>query len=295
LKPLTRGIVTPIITPFTADEELDLDQLGEHINFLINNDVNGIFPLGTSGEFALLSREERDQVLKKTVDEVNGRTPVWAGVSDPGTMNVVSNANRAVDIGVDAVVVSPPYYHRTNEEGIYTHYETIAEKIDIPIVIYNIPSATGHPINAKLAERLCEIDGIIAMKYTTNDLASFLSLLLVLKDRIPLFIGADALIYSALNIGAAGAVVGISNVIPRQTARIYKLYEGGDYAASRSAQMNIMPLVEVMFAGTFPAALKTALEMLNHNIWPVRKPLMGLTDPERMEVGRALREMNLIQ
>ena len=161
-------------------------------------------------------------------------------------------------------------------------------------MIYNIPSTTNHPIDAKLAERLREIEGIVAMKYTTNDLSSFLSLLRVLKDRIPVFIGAEALIYSALSIGAAGAVVGISNAIPKQTVQIYRLYESGDFTAARSAQMSILPLVDVMFVGTFPAALKAALEELNHNVGPVRKPLMPLTNLERIDIKKALQAMGLV-
>lgn len=288
------GIITPAITPFKADEGVDLKRLREHLDFLIENGISGIFSLGTAGEFALLSREERDEVLKVTVDQVNGKVPVLAGVSDPGTRNVISNARRASEIGADAVVVTPPYFYRTNEEGIYQHFRTIAENVDIPIVVYNIPSATGHLIDAKTAEKLCEIDSIVAMKYTASDFSSFLSLSLALKNRVSMFIGDDALIYSGLDMGAAGAVVGSSNAIPEQTVEIYRLYRSGEHAEAKFAQISIMPFVDVMFTGTFPSALKAALNELGMAVGEVRKPLMPLNENERKEIRKALEDLDRI-
>jgi 4-hydroxy-tetrahydrodipicolinate synthase len=294
LKIQLKGIITPIITPYKTNGDLDLKKLRSHIRFLIENGVHGIFALGTAGEFALLSKEERTKVLKTTVDEVNGKVPVLAGVSDPGTRNVIANGKTATDIGVDVIVVTTPYYFHTTEEGLYSHFSTITSKLDIPVVIYNIPSFTGHFISVNLAKRLSEIKNIIAMKYTASDFASFVELVQVVGSKISMLIGSDTLIYSALNIGASGAVVGGSNVFPEQFVRIYDLFQKKDYETSKQVQLGLLPFINVMHIGTFPSALKEALRILGFNMGSVRKPLMPLTKKESNLVRRALKEMDVI-
>lgn len=285
------GIITPIVTPFKENEELDLAKLRQHVRFLLESGVHGILGLGTAGEFALLSPTERREVLSTIVEEVNGRVPVLAGVFDPGTRNVVSYAKDAVDVGVDLIVVTTPYFFRSSEEGIYTHFDTISREVDKPIVIYHIPSATGHSISLELASKLSEIDRVVGMKYTSNDFSTFVGFVRTLGDKISILTGVDSLIYSSLDAGGAGAVVGCSNVFPREAVRIYELYRKGDLRSAREIQLRILPFINVMFTGTFPAALKEASRMLGMDLGPVRKPLTPLTENEREMVSKALEKV----
>jgi 4-hydroxy-tetrahydrodipicolinate synthase len=282
------GIITPVVTPFTADEDLDLPRLRSHLDHLIKSGVKGIFPLGTAGEFALLGPKERDAVIKATVDQVNGRVPVLAGVSDPGTRNVVEYAKRAADLGADAVVVTAPYYVKTDDEGVYQHYRTVAESVDVPVVVYNIPSTTGRLIDVGLAKRICEIDSVIGMKFTTDDLSLFIRMVSSVGAKVPVMIGSDSLIFSALGVGAAGAVVGSSNVFPALTVEIYDSYRKGDLDQAWEAQMRLMPFVDSMFLGTFPAALKEALALMGKSVGPVRMPLVPLGDQDREKLRMSL-------
>jgi 2-dehydro-3-deoxy-D-pentonate aldolase len=286
------GIVVPVVTPFSPGEDLDVPRLREHLDFLVEKGISGVFPLGTAGEFTLLSGEERDAVIRATVDQVNGRVPVLAGVSEPGTRGVMADARRAKDLGADAAVITPPYYIKTSEEGIFLHYKTVAESLDLPIVIYNIPSTTGHLIGPGLARRLCDLDTVVGMKYTTDDLSSFIKMVLAVRDRIPVLIGSDALIYSALAVKAAGAVVGSANVFPGLTTDVFRSYVKGDEARARAAQMELMPFVDVMFSGTFPAALKEALAVLGRGVGPVRKPLVPLASPEKDALRAVVEKMS---
>ncbi len=293
-KPRPKGLIVPILTPFDNEEKLDVEALKNHVDFLVEKGVHGIFPLGTAGEFALLSADERVKVIEAVIDAVNGRVPVYAGVSDPGTMNAVNYARAARDLGADAVVATPPFYYKTDEEGILNHFTSIVERSEIPLIIYNIPSWTHQPVSLRVAERLAEHDLVIGMKYTTNDLHSFWEYVQALGDRISMLIGADSLFYSALEFGADGAVLGGANVAPDLFAEIYNTHARGDREASFEAQRRVLPIVEAMELGTFPAALKEAMRLIGRPMGEVRKPLTPLSEAEKRTVAEYLKSAGLL-
>ncbi|MFQ5762088.1 MAG: dihydrodipicolinate synthase family protein, partial [Candidatus Bathyarchaeia archaeon] len=165
------GVICPIITPFAKDGSLEEDALKTHVEFLIDNGVHGIFPLGTAGEFALLSARERRRVVEVTAEATQGRVPVLAGVSDPGSGNAAEYARAAEKAGADAVVATPPYYYAVDARGVQAHFETIADAVEIPLILYNIPSWTHVSIPADVVLKLAENNYVVAMKHTTNDLA----------------------------------------------------------------------------------------------------------------------------
>jgi 4-hydroxy-tetrahydrodipicolinate synthase len=216
-------------TPFTPDGDIDGGRVRQLVEFLLEGGVDGLFPLGTTGEFALLSRSERKKVVSLTVDAANGRVPVLCGVSDPATENVRCFIRDAEDAGSDGVVVTPPYYFRLKgEQECYSYFSGISRMTDLPLFVYNIPEWTGTLIPAEALSRLAEEGLIAGMKYTEYNLLALLKYIDSLKGRIALFTGSDAMAYTNLEFGGDGAIIAVSNVAPRRAASIYDLLESGD-------------------------------------------------------------------
>src|SRR5947208_5298620 len=160
------GIWTPIPTPLTKDGKIDTDATRRLVDFHIEAGIDGLLPLGTSGEFALLSREDREIVVKTVVDQANSRVPVVAGVSDPSIENVLQLSSDAKKAGADAVIATPPYYFTTTDEGHYNHFKTISEAIDLPLLVYNIPEWTRSFVTPEILQRLADEKLVVGMKYT---------------------------------------------------------------------------------------------------------------------------------
>ncbi len=293
-KSMLKGLIIPMLTPLDAEGRLDIDALNSHVDFLIEGGAHGLFPLGTAGEFALLSKDERLRVIEVVVDRADGRVPVYAGVADPSTNNAIEYAKAAKDFGADAVVATSPYYYKTNEDGLLNHFRSIAEETEIYLIIYNIPYWTYQSIPLSVAEKLAETDLIIGMKYTTNDLNSFQKYVRALGNKLSMLIGADSLFYSALEFGADGAVVGGANVAPNIFAEIYNAHIRGDREASIKAQKRVLPIADIMELGTFPSSLKEAMAVIGKPLGGVRRPLTSLSASDKIKVAESLRSIGLI-
>jgi len=289
-----RGIWSPMPTPFGARSELDLDRSRELVDYLVDGGVDGLFPLGTTGEFALMSREERRKIVDTVVDQTNDRVPVLCGVSDPSLANVRAFALDAKDSGCDGVVATPPYYFKaTGAEECYSYFKTVAESTDLPLFVYNIPEWTGTLVPVEAVARLADEDLIAGMKYTEYNLLNLLMYIRAAGERIPIFTGSDAMAYTNLEFGGAGAVVAVSNVAPRETSSIFDLHSRGDHQGARQAQMKLLPAIEAIGMGSFPSGLKEAMKLVGMPVGGVREPLGPLSEEQRMAVKRLLAEAGL--
>jgi 4-hydroxy-tetrahydrodipicolinate synthase len=281
-----------MVTPFkrTPKQELDLEALRRHTSFLLSSGVNGVMPLGTTGEFSLLNRQERGAVVRTVAETVSGKIPVIAGVSESGTENAVALANDAAHAGADLVIATAPYYYKTNDRGLYIHYQSILDAIELPLMIYNIPSWVGYNVPPSTVKRLVQENPsrVVGVKFTTNDMVSFIDYLRMLQYDVSIFIGSDALIFAALSVGAAGAVAACANAFPRETVRIYKYFKKRDLATSRQIQKELGPFARKINMGTYPSALKEALSILGYDCGPVRRPLVPLTKNERIKLKASL-------
>lgn len=289
------GIVAPMVTPLTRDERIDIKGTRALVNFLIDGGIDGLFPLGTSGEFALLDREERKTMVETVVGETNGRVPVLAGVSDPSLENVLAFAKDAEDAGADAIVATSPYYYSTSEDGLFGHFETIAEKSDLPLIVYNIPEWTHLFVPPSVVQRLAEKKLIVGMKYTEYNLLNLLLFLRIAGKRIAVFTGSDAMTFTNLDFGGSGAVIGVANVAPRLASAVFDEFKRGDLDAARQAQWKLLPIIEAIGTGRFPAGLKEAMSMIGMPVGGVKRPLQGLTSAERDTVAGFLKESGLLE
>ncbi len=273
----------------TQDYKVNHDSLATLVDTLIKSGVHGVLPLGTSGEFSLLDQEERSQVIRTVVEAAARRVPVIAGVSDAGTKNAVDNAVRAEKLGADAVIATPPYYYHVSQEGVYNHFKMLAQAVSIPVMVYNIPSYTHTEIPVDLLAKIAQIENVVGIKFTTTDFQMFLECLYATQsNKFSVLIGADSMIFQAIQAGADGAVTGLANVAPRECVDIYNNLKAGRPQAALETQRRIFPLTQAMNLGDFPAGLKEMANMLGLNAGPVRYPLTPLSETQRQLVGDLL-------
>jgi 4-hydroxy-tetrahydrodipicolinate synthase len=281
-----------MISPFKGKnmEDLDLDAAAKLVHFLIENGVDALMVNGTSGEFLLQSIDERKRLVRAVVREANGRVPVIAGISQPSTMHAVDLGTDAEDAGADAVITTGPIYYKTTEEALYHHFEGIIKQVNLPLMIYNIPSWIGYGVPPNLVKKLIENypARICGVKFTTDDLGQFLNYLRELSNQIPITIGSDALLLSGLELGAAGGTVGSANVLPIETVQIYDHYMKGEFSEARKIQRTIDDFTVAMGLGCFPAGVKEGLKVLGIDCGDVRSPLLPLNAGEKAKVAHSL-------
>lgn len=277
LKP--EGIITPIITPMTEDEKLNLSQLREQVNRLIDSGVAGLFCLGTNGEVYALSTEEKLEVIKTVVDETRGRRPVYAGTGCIRTADTLTLSAQAAALGVDALSIVSPYYVAVSQEDIYHYYREIAQAVNLPIVLYNIPARTGNNIDYKTVDRLTKYDNIVGIKDSSGNFDNTLRYIEASGERLSVLAGNDSFILWTLLAGGTGAIAGTSNVFPEIAVKIYQLWRSGNLEEAKKVQFSLRPFRDVMAMGNPNSVVKRAMNLLGYPVGPARKPVSGNNSP----------------
>jgi 4-hydroxy-tetrahydrodipicolinate synthase len=262
-----------MVTPFNKDESINEEQLRNLVNHLIDQGVTGLVPSGTTGEFVNMTFEERLKVIEIVVDETNGRVPVIAGTGETGTKLVIDATNNATDIGADAVLIVTPYYLKPKAKGLYDHYYTIAEKTDIPIVLYNIPVCTGIELPWTVVEDLVDIKNIVGIKDSSGDYKYFSALLEKVSDKISVMIGWDENVLGALAGGAAGCILGSANVIPKVWLEIYDHVKNNRLKDAQNLQKKVQKIARMLInSGALGA--KECLNMMGVPVGITRQPII---------------------
>lgn len=267
------GIMPALVTPFTDDgKAVEEERLRFLVNHCIGLGVHGVVPCGTTGEFVNMSVEERKRVIKIVVDEVNGRVPVIAGTGASGTDQALEMAKYAKDVDADAVLIVTPFYLKPADRGIYEHYDTIASKVDMPIILYNIPQCTGVQLTWQMVEDLAQIPNIVGLKDSSGQLSYILAVLEKVRDKINVLCGHDEVVVAALAAGCSGAILASANVIPDIWVQIYNHIKKGELQKARELQYKIQKIARII-AGSGPVGTKAALNMMKIKVGPVRLPL----------------------
>jgi 4-hydroxy-tetrahydrodipicolinate synthase len=267
------GVIPALVTPFTDDgKNVDEERFRRLISHLISLGVTGLVPCGTTGEFQNLSEPERRRVVEIAIDEANGRIPVIAGTGASGTDLAIEKTKHAKDAGADAAIIVTPYYHKPANRGLYEHYRKITEAVDIPIVLYNIPQATGVALPWQIVEDLVDIPNIAGLKDSSGELRYILTVLEKVGDRLPVMCGHDEVVLPALAAGCAGVISASSNVFPDHHLKIVKAVQEGKLDEARRVQLAIQKMSRFM-AKSGPVATKAALNMMGIPVGPVRLPL----------------------
>lgn len=273
-----KGIITPIITPMNEDETINESELRNQVNRLIDSGIYGLFALGTNGEVYAMTQDEKLEVLRIVVDEVKHRVPVYAGTGCVGTKHTVELSKAAERIGVDALSIVSPYYVGLSQNDIFRHYATIAQAVDLPIILYNIPARTGNSIDFTTVAKLCKYENIVGVKDSSGNFDNTLRYIENTDRRLSILAGNDSLILWTLLAGGKGAIAGWSNVYPKLLLDIYQLWEKGDIDAANKKQASIRPLRDIMKMGNPNSVVKRAMTLLGYKVGPVREPASAAND-----------------
>lgn len=289
-----RGIIPPLVTPMTNDEEIDLPRLRELIDWQIGHRVHGIFVLGTTGECYALDADEKQRVVAATVEQVNRRVPVFAGTGAETTREAIQHTAMAEREGVDGVSVITPYFIMPSQAEIVEHYRRVAGSTKLAVVLYSNPSTCGGlRIEPDTVAQLAEVSNIVAMKDSSGDLQNLIEIVQRVPSSFAVLQGRDTLIAPALMFGAKGAVPSACNIAPRLLVEIYESFRAGDVARCQAAQSRLSPVRLAMMMGTAPGVVKQAMALTGWPVGPSRGPILPLSAEKRAKLAGILREANL--
>lgn len=267
-----KGLITPVVTALTEDEKFNPGVYAEFIDHLITAGVDGIFPLGTNGEFYAFSQEEKLEIIRAAVRAVNGRVPVYAGTGCVTTKETIEFSKKAADLGVSCLSVITPYFVAASQDEIYEHFSAVAEAVDLPILLYNIPARAGNSIAPTTVKRLLAHKNIIGIKDSSGNFDNTLKYIENTEPDVQVLAGSDSLILWTLMAGGTGAISGCSNVFPELMVSIYDLWARGDIRAANEAQKKIRAFRNVMQMGNPNSVVKCAVNMRSMKVGPARQP-----------------------
>ncbi|WP_374049135.1 2,4-dihydroxyhept-2-ene-1,7-dioic acid aldolase [Neobacillus sp. OS1-32] len=280
VKKRLRGSIAPVITPFNEDESIDFKTMSDLINWQIESGSHAISVTGTSGEPSSLTVKEREQVMENAAKTINGRVPFAPGTGSVNHQEALHLTKVAQELGADAAMVIVPYYIKPSQHALYKHFRTIANSVDIPIIIYNIPGRTAVNLEINTYKRLVEdCPNIIGAKESNKDFEHVNRVLLNCGRDFLLYSGIELLCYPMLTIGGAGSISATANVVPAQVAEMHNAWEAGNYERALELHYELMPLNDILFADTNPAPVKAALGMMG-KIKPVLRKPMNLSTQE---------------
>lgn len=289
-----KGIIPPILTPMNADETVNLVELRNQIERMLEGGVHGIFPVGTNGEGYILSEEEKIEVLRATIEQVNGRVPVYAGTGCISTRDTIRMSKKAEELGADVLSIITPSFALASQKELYDHYVEVAKNVNIPIVLYNIPARTGNKLLPETVAKLAkDVDNIMGAKDSSGDWDNLLAYINLTKDLdkdFRVLSGNDSLILPCLEAGGAGGIAGCANVYPHVMASIYDLFKEGKLEEAKTAQDSIASFRAVFKYGNPNTVVKKAVSLLGYPVGDCRRPFNYLVEEGVEELKKVLAE-----
>lgn len=290
------GIIPPVVTPMTADQELDLPGLRKLIDLMLAKGVHGIFVLGTTGEFYALDDGEKQRVLAEAVAHVDGRAPVYAGTGAETTREVVRLTKMAEREGAAGVSVITPYFIRPNQSELLDHFRKVAEATSLSVVLYNNPATCGGlSIEPETVAKLAEVPNIVGIKDSSGDLQNTIEIIRQTpRDSFSVLNGRDTLILAALQAGAQGAIPASCNIAPELCVGIYESFAKGDIEAAKGFQSRLHGVRMAMSLGTGNSAVKEAMALLGRGAGPMRSPILPFGDAQKAKLKAILEKAGLL-
>jgi 4-hydroxy-tetrahydrodipicolinate synthase len=288
-----KGSIVAIVTPFKKGK-VDEKALGDLIEWHISQETNGIVPCGTTGEASTLDYKEHYRVIELTVKTVHKRVPVIAGTGANATDETIMITKQAKKLGADAALIVSPYYNKPTQEGLYRHYKAVAEAVDIPIGLYNVPGRTAVNILPSTVARLAEIESIVAIKEASGDMKQVSEIIRLCGDKITVISGDDFTTLPLLALGGKGVISVSANVVPKDMSMMCSLWMKGQHDRARAIHYKIEPLNAAMFIETNPIPVKTALAMMGKIQEELRLPLCEMSSANKEKLRKVLVDLKLI-
>ena len=282
------GSYVALVTPFQADGSVDFGKLRELVNWHLAQGTDGIVALGTTGESSTMSHEEDDEVARCIIETVNGKIPVIVGAGSNCTQTQLEKSRKYHDLGADGLLLITPYYNKANDEGMYRHFATVADAIDTPVILYNVPGRTGCAISPACCARLAKHPNIAGIKEASGNISYTAKIARLLSDDFCMFSGNDDMIVPVMSLGGCGVISVWANICPRECHDLVAAFAAGDVATARAMQLRYLELINALFCEVNPIPIKEAMNQLGMNVGGYRLPLCEISDAGRETVRRAL-------
>lgn len=293
-KPIFKGAGVAIVTPMKRNGSINYDMLGELIEFQIENATSAIIVCGTTGENATMTDEEHIRTMEYTVDAVNGRIPVIAGTGSNDTAHAIYLSKIAQEIGADGVLTVTPYYNKTTQSGLIKHFSMISDAIDIPIVLYNVPSRTGMNLDIATVKELAKRENINSIKEASGNMNYAANLMAECRNDIFMYSGNDDIITPIMSIGGIGVISVLSNIMPSETNGIVYDYLCDYFKSAMEEQLKYEKLIKALFCEVNPIPVKEALCLMGFNVGRCRPPLDKMSPKHRQFLKECMKELHLI-
>ena len=289
-----KGSGVAIVTPFNEDGTINYEELARLLEFQIENQTDAIIIAGTTGEASSLTDEEQLALIDFTVKKVDGRIPVIAGTGSNDTRHGISLSVEASKLGVDGLLMVTPYYNKCTQGGLIKHFTAMAEKVDVPIILYSVPGRTQVNIEPETVYELSKVDNIVGLKDATGDLAYAVEVMRLCGPDFALYSGNDDIIVPILSVGGVGVISVLANVVPKETHDMVDFYLQGRVKESAALQLKYKPLIDALFAEVNPIPVKKALELMDYKVGSLRLPLTEATLATTARLEELMKEAGLI-
>ena len=291
-KTIFKGMATAMVTPMTP-EGVDYEALGRFIDFQLASGINALVAVGTTGESATLTPEERKKVISFTIDRVAGRVPVIAGTGTNNTLHAIDYSISAAQAGADALLVVTPYYNKATQNGLIAHFTAIADKVDKPIILYNVPSRTGCNLLPATVEKLAEHPNIAAIKEASGNMSQVVELFARCGDKIDVYSGEDGLTVPMLAMGGKGTISVLSNVVPKGAVEMTDAFFAGDVKKAAALQCQYLNLINLLFCEVNPIPAKAAVSAMGYGKEYIRLPLTPMEETNRVKLLAEMRKQGV--
>ena len=288
------GAGVAIITPFTEDG-INFNKLEELIEWQIKEGTDAIIICGTTGEASTMTETERKAAITFTVEKVNKRIPVIAGTGSNNTKTSMEMSIWAESIGVDGLLIINPYYNKTSDRGLFEHFKAINDSVNIPIIVYNVPSRTGMNITSKALEGLSNLSNIVAVKEASGNISQVAEIAAKLKGKIDIYSGNDDQIIPILSLGGKGVISVLSNIVPSVVHKMCQSYFDGNVLEAQELQLNYLSLINSLFIETNPIPVKTAMNIMGLQVGELRLPLYEMEEGNKSKLLKSLQEFSLVK
>ena len=288
------GVGTALVTPFTRSGGIDEPALRALVARQVEGGVHFVVPCGTTGETPTLSADERERIIRITVEVCQGRIPVLAGVGGYDTAEVAETAGAVEALGVQGLLSVTPYYNKPTQEGLYQHYAAIAARTSLPIIVYNVPGRTGCNVESRTLARLAAIPNIVAVKEASGNMTQICEVCRAVPDDFTVLAGDDALALPAMAVGGKGVISVASNVVPDRMARLVNAALAGDFRGARAEHHALLPLMLVNFIESNPIPVKAALAMMELCDEVYRLPMVPPSEASRAKIRQTLADLGLV-
>jgi 4-hydroxy-tetrahydrodipicolinate synthase len=292
---LFTGVATAIVTPMNSDGSINFEKLDELIEFQISSGIDGIVICGTTGEASTLEYIEHKLAIEYTVNRVNGRVPVIAGTGSNNTSHAITMSKYAQSVGADGVLLVTPYYNKATQRGLIQHFTSIADNINIPAILYNVPGRTGVNIKPQTVLELSKHKNIVGLKEASGDISQCVEIASIIPDDFWLYSGNDDMIVPMLSIGGHGVISVLSNIAPKETVEMVSSFFEGDAKRSATLQLQSKALIDALFCEVNPIPVKEAMNMMGFEVGSVRLPLYEMEDFYKDRLRRELVNYGLLR